>query len=539
MRSRILFATLSLLILLACSLAAGISPVVPGTAPPSMPADSGLTIFISDLHLGVGLDPNNPSKWHQYEDFRWLDEFRLFLKEINRLGGGKTTLVLNGDVFELWQSLKDDCIYENKDLGCTEQEALGRIQRVITSHAAELQALGEFARAGDNRLIIIPGNHDAALLFPRVADAALQAISSPGRVDLITQGYWLSPDGLVYAEHGQQIGKEVNKWEQWPKPFIELAGKMYLQRPWGEKFVQAYYNAFELKYPIIDNISQEGEGIRYARAAEGTLGTSQDVAGFLNFFLFKVSWDQFTTSLKPQDGKPPEWDVDAIRGKEGQAGIGERFLVESLPTDHPFYSDASRALVEGKLRQSFQKLTAEDIKTICDERAALRQIEIDSKKLPTVSECPIKDGTLRAAGEALFRARDKVLGEHLTKTCLQLAECPDHPFMLFVYSHTHLAVAPYSPIKNGDWQPTVVNTGAWQRVVTPAQLDKIKKLKQIPAGEVLPKLEPEDLPACYSLISVEHQRGIATPTLMYWRRGKDSVWEMVAYKVNEDPCRIE
>ena len=42
----------------------------------------------------------------QPDDFRWGDEFKLFLDEVHHMGGGATDLVLNGDTFELWQSLQ-------------------------------------------------------------------------------------------------------------------------------------------------------------------------------------------------------------------------------------------------------------------------------------------------------------------------------------------------------------------------------------------------------------------------------------------------
>src|SRR6266581_4623679 len=69
-----------------------------------------LRVFISDLHFGVGKDIAT-GKWNNLEDARWAPEFSSFLHAIDRVGGGATDLVLNGDTFELWQSTQKDCVY--------------------------------------------------------------------------------------------------------------------------------------------------------------------------------------------------------------------------------------------------------------------------------------------------------------------------------------------------------------------------------------------------------------------------------------------
>src|SRR5712671_6842753 len=130
-------------------------------------------IFISDLHMGVGRLANGA--WSNLEDFRWAAEFGAFLTDIDRKGNGATDLVIDGDAFELWQSLTNDCIHPDKDFSCTESEALARMTRVIANHRDALRALGAFAQRGTNRVVLVPGNHDAALMFNAVAQAAINA----------------------------------------------------------------------------------------------------------------------------------------------------------------------------------------------------------------------------------------------------------------------------------------------------------------------------------------------------------------------------
>src|SRR5262245_55955685 len=105
---------------------------------------SSLYVFVSDLHLGVGRVQTTTTLkgWHQFEDFRWHEAFKQFLAYIDKQGGSNTTLVMIGDVFELWQSrdvkcdpsgafihcVVNDCVDADSsrppNLGCTEDELM-------------------------------------------------------------------------------------------------------------------------------------------------------------------------------------------------------------------------------------------------------------------------------------------------------------------------------------------------------------------------------------------------------------------------------
>ena len=172
--------------------------------PCSRRAAGRLIVIISDLHLGLGRDPAT-GQWQPTEDFRWADAFGAFLRAINQAGRGSTDLVLNGDTFELWQPLGSECRHPNVRLGCTEAEALSRLERVLAAHATEIADLGAFARTGGNRVTIVRGDHDAALFFPTLSERVVAAVNAPGRVDVAAQGNWVSADGAVYAEHGHQM----------------------------------------------------------------------------------------------------------------------------------------------------------------------------------------------------------------------------------------------------------------------------------------------------------------------------------------------
>ena len=91
-----------------------------------------LVAVVADLHLGLGRD--GAGAWRSDEDFRWADEFGRFLDALDAEGGGATDLVLNGDTFDLTRPADAGCVHDDPGLGCTEPEALARLDRVLTAH---------------------------------------------------------------------------------------------------------------------------------------------------------------------------------------------------------------------------------------------------------------------------------------------------------------------------------------------------------------------------------------------------------------------
>lgn len=478
--------------------------------PQTAPSGSDrLRIFISDTHFGVG---KVQGKWHAYEDFRWADEFALFLSEMKRQGKGNADLILNGDTFELWQSLEHDCVVSgNPNLGCTEGEALHRIQRILDNHAPEMASIGDFARDRRNQVILVPGNHDSVLLFPAVATAVLDAIRAPGHASVLAEGYWVSPDGLIYSEHGHQIAKEVNTFDNWPKPFLTNGGKRYIQRLWGQQFVQQYYDDFEGKYPIIDNIQGEGNGLKFGMRAEGGLPAARDIGRFFGFYLTDLSFKQSFAPLLGKPGADPTWDLEAIRAS------GDRFLVESIPTDDEFHAVAQQQLDAGKLRQSLSDLSDDDIRAICTFRQNRIAQDVEADRRPTVQPCPASLGAL----QSLFNSRDKIFTQHFDKTMKALVEQKKvaNSFQVFIWSNTHEADKGFQPRsrQNDDWNPLVVNTGAWQRTITGEQLSKMQSDRKLNDKQIL-QLLPEDLPACYPFVLVAPYQSAPISSLQYWRK---------------------
>ena len=415
-------------------------------------------VVISDLHMGPGRDA--AGQWHPYEDFRWRDELIAFLDALNAQGGG-IDLVINGDLFELLQSATVPC--NNSGIaGCTAAEALRRLEAITKAHGDELAAIGKFAAARSNRVHILPGDHDAALLLPEIWRRAAAAFAAPAdRVTLVTSGTLLLANDRIHIEHGHQLPGSANRFTTWPMPAIAVNGRQQIERPWGEQVIQPFYDRAELKYPIVDNVAEEGAGAKFAAAADPNL--PEDPAALLRFLLTRTTWQQFRMDLDDGEVQAPKWDLPRIKSDLGA------FMAASLPRDDPFAPVAEK-IPAANLAETAAALTDRDIVAICDYRAAIRRARRRMERVLTqlsgvgapMAECPRTPDTVGSAFEYYWRSRDEQIAQHIPR-----AKDVD----VIVLGHTHLLDRPYRPL--GEDGPVVVNSGAWQRTIHPNDLKTI------------------------------------------------------------------
>jgi UDP-2,3-diacylglucosamine pyrophosphatase LpxH len=493
--------------------------------PPSSPAR--LTIVVSDLHMGVGRTPEGA--WHPFEDFRWSPEFAAFLDAVGQDGAGAVDLVLNGDTFELLQAISGPC--RTEAVGCAEEEMLARLERVLDAHAADIKALGRFAAAGSNRITFVPGDHDAALLFPRLARRVVDAVAAPsGRVEVATSGNWVSRDGRIVAEHGHQIGLSVRRLENWPTPFARFEEREVVGNAAGQVVVQNLVNQLEERYPIVDNMAASGTGIKYAIAAGDGID-ARVVAPLLRSILLMMPWQQFRMELDDGEVEPPVWDLAQVRQQ------GAAFFAAAVPDDDPFKPLVKQAPPSGLLEQ----WTDEEIGAVCDYRAAVRRarrrfepaVTQFAPRGPAVTECPRTPETRGARFDYFWQSRDRIFARHL-QTLRRPAESSANPVAVLVHAHTHLPdrsqtganmisggllkipMEGFSPVR-GALTPIVINGGAWQRTITPVQYERIRAERSLSDAQLLRVLQPEDLASCYSFVRIPPYVDAPSPVVRYWR----------------------
>ena len=504
-----------------------------------------LVAVIADLHMGLGRD--EAGEWRVEEDFRWGDEFALFLEAIDAQGGGATDLVLNGDTFELDGLPDSSCGAGDPALGCTEPEALEGIERVLAAHADTVEALAAFAGSGSNRIFLVPGEHDAALLFPAVAERVERALGSPGsRVAVAAVGFWRSQDGQIHVEHGHQIGWRVDRLEPWPEPFVQQDGRRHLARPMPARAVDAFFDEHEARYPVIDNFADEGAGLTHGLAADGTSDLGAAGPALLRYVLFRMPWQQFRVDLDAGDVQPPAWDLDAVRAQ------GPAFLVDSLPNDDRFKPLARRAHEAGLLAELMEGLDDDELVALCDYRAAARRArrrferpltQFDPQG-PPVRECPRLPDSRGGLFDYFWRTRDLIYGGRL-EAAQDGAPAAGGPIAVFVHNHTHLVdwrqsvleltrlgrtviVHGFSPVRNS-LSPVVINGGPWQRTITPVQFGRLQDEHGLSDAELLSTLRPEHLAPCYGFVQIDpYDDTPMLPAIRYWRQAESGDWEMAA-----------
>jgi UDP-2,3-diacylglucosamine pyrophosphatase LpxH len=478
-------------------------PPAPFVAPPAS-AQPRKIVLISDLHFGLGKGPDG--NWSPKEDFRWSGALKGFLDEMGRSGGDRVDLVIAGDFLELWQPPNNTCDSSgDDDLGCTVADVVSIAETVIAAHRDDLALLADFAKRGENRLYVIPGNHDAALLLPEVWKLLAAPLDvQDGRVALMTRGFWKSPDGQVLAEHGHQVGNDANRYDHWPVITRKRNGTTYLVRPWGERFVQKVFNSQEEVYEIIDNISPETVGVKYRIADRGYVRTAADLARFIAFNLFETSLAQKDASLGnsiPDPNDPDRWDIEKAR-KE----IGYHLFLEALAEGDPLraeiegHDDASQELQKelAALALDETRLTNEEVRKLCDHlqfREAKQRCKIPPAGAFLESKLVRRSDVVRAHVEGHLRN--------------------DARMSIFVYGHTHDLEVGW-PLQLADGPTvTVHNTGAFQRTVDEAGFLALVAKKKLAPGEALRTIKLGDLPPCYSAVLVTYSSG--APEAKTWR----------------------
>lgn len=458
---------------------------------------------ISDLHFGLGCTAEGCSP---YEDFRWTSDLQSFLTDLGEWGGGRADLVIAGDLLELWQrpdGIRCEAETEHPDFGCSVDEVKELVRLVAARHLPDLQALGGFAESLDHRLYVIPGNHDAALLEEPVwALLATYLGARPSRARLVPSGLWISEDGRIAVEHGHQIGRDVNRFPDWPRVTRSYRGEERLVRTWGEQFVQKLYNDVEEELHLIDNLQPVGAGVRHYRKQRGWPGTTEDLARFLAFNLFETSWAQ-KIALGPTETEGPCWDAEGARER------GAALVADALPADDPARRSLRRpetadetalAAEVGRWIADRVAYPEEQIEALCDQ-IALRIEEEGSTSPAERDACSPCQATLGRALVHRLMPENRVLSRHL-RTLRKEHEA----LRVFVYGHTHEARKPW-PVEVGyrEVPVSVANSGAFQRLIDQQGLERLAEAEETTPEEVFAGYPLERLPACYSVVLIRHE----------------------------------
>lgn len=226
------------------------------------------TAIISDLHL-TDSEPSRPKYkvrhplWKKFKTKQFFMDAALieFLDEIDRKSHGKPIeLVLNGDIFDFDSVMaypvapiyKFHWIETRRGLFPREERSVFKMQVVLEEHAEFMNALRRFVEKGHS-LILIPGNHDVELHFPKVQKTFYDFLNlgpeDTKRVKFVKWFYISENDTLI--EHGHQQDPYC-LCENPLNPFIVNYNELRIRLPFGNVACRYIMNGMGLFNPHIE-----------------------------------------------------------------------------------------------------------------------------------------------------------------------------------------------------------------------------------------------------------------------------------------------
>jgi hypothetical protein len=316
----------------------------------------------------------------------------------------------------------------------------------------------------------------------------------------------------VYADHGHQSDL-LNKFGGWPNPFTKRDGVLYLRKPWGENMVQQFYNQYEQVFPIIDNLSEETAGMQYAISQAGFGASARAVGQFFRFLLFEESMRQ-ALALLGGTGDPVIWDNSWVRMQPTS------FFVDFLSTAPGLQRDVVAAKLANTLEFSAASMTEEEINVFC--------LAKETRKDGNSCKRTVESGLSRLVQGAVL-TDIQVRRNYLRAILPQVAPKPSKLASVYVYGHTHKAVEserfPLGDLGFGSASIVIANTGAFQRIASPAQIDAIMASLYKGAAKSPLDLQPEQLPHCYNFVWIPPYQEKPNPIVWRWAEDIDSKGE--------------
>jgi hypothetical protein len=209
--------------------------------------------------------------------------------------------------------------------------------------------------------------------------------------------------------------------------------------------------------------------------------------------------------------REPDWNYGEIRQRKAA------FFIDVMKDDPELYARVAAAVAADGGAFNAASLTDEQIDSICRKKAFLYKQE----RYGGIDLCPQMKEKLGAILSAAVQDEVKIRN-YLETVLPQAAGQRNHVASVYIYGHTHRAVPPPSQPLNivspfGVDPIEYANTGAFQRLATPAQLSAISTIKarSKPAGAAV-TIEPDDLPACYNYVFVPAYAGKPRSQLLKW-----------------------
>ena len=415
-------------------------------------------VIVCDLHLGPGgADPRFTGIDDFYSDADW----RAFLEK--QAAAGPTDLIVNGDFIEFWQIAAALGTLPKRDdprqpatgavLASDQKFAVGAVDLVLAAHRSVFADLGWFLEHGDHRVIVIAGNHDVDLLWPKVQLAIARAIKprDPARL-IFTRGPGYEHGG-VHVEHGHAFDA-ANRFSTNHAPFgRDRDGTCRVQSSWGEVFVDRFYTDVERKVPFIDNLYPQSAAILWAM--RDNPDPQRDAGAVMKFIeLVRVAEGRdfnrnaVASLLQSTLGTPGAKDMGPESVGEVAGHVTERLAKGDL---------TAGAMTDALMRFRFDPELASLWTALARAGRALPDMRAAASELRAVDP------------DAMAHLRDEVFGDPLSTAAGRLLG-GDRKISVVVFGHTHEPGGSVEGIRARKYSGWYANTGSWISAASVADL---------------------------------------------------------------------
>jgi len=272
---------------------------------------------LGDLHVGAG---------DYLDDF---DQDEAFISFLDTVAGRRgTELIINGDFIDFVAVTLEKGISSRpfSRLGCTEDESLAKLERVLSAHGDLFAALRRFMEKG-HRVVLLPGNHDVDIFWPRVRDRLLEELGGPDSDHFHFESSGIYRSGSLYVEHGNQYYAD-SVFEDFTHPFLRdpKTGELRLERSWGSCFMEYFSNGMmSERNPFINNVRPIPNMV-FLGIQDESLWFKTAYAYKLLHFMARVGFPPFKESRellqRKREGRLDTWGYSRKRFMELFSGRG-------------------------------------------------------------------------------------------------------------------------------------------------------------------------------------------------------------------------
>jgi len=392
-----------------------------------------MRFIVSDLHLGDG---------SPLDDFDQDENFRRFLEEAGERR--RAELIINGDFLDFANlKLEKESVKPFSRMGNTEEESLEKLEMILRGHPLVFKGLRSFLDKG-HRLVIIPGNHDVDLFWPKVWSRIAEELGNPDAERLHFEFSGVYRVGGLYVEHGNQYFAD-SLFANFTHPFLRdpKTGKLRLERSWSNAFLPYFADSMRRKNPFIDNvkpvlpmvlmgIQEESWGFRLKHAYK------------LAAFVLRAGLPPFKEARPavPRAGRSPE--EEQVRGRIWRA-------LTLIP--------GRRRGVDGRDLATLEE--ENEVRALEGGGSSLLELPEEAEDLEEYEQAFQRAFPEGGKGEGLDLDPLSTREDALSQRARELLLSPDG-IDVVTFGHDHrLYSNQYSPVVGGRKNKFYVNTGTW------------------------------------------------------------------------------